>query len=398
MIGALTRRRAEISDVVTAAGRGPVRRRTAGREGQPRGRTRHRAARSADDSRLPRLDHELSADVGTVLGNLVDNAVDAAAGAGGTRGRRTPRAGRRHRLVQVADSGPGVPRRIDEIFQRGYSTKPGDASGRGVGLALVQVVCERRGGSVSVHNDDGAVFTARLPVDDRGPGMTDDPASSRCWWWTTTSWWPRSTPGSSNGPRASGSSASRRPARPRSPRSTRLHPDLVLLDVHLPDISGIDVLRRLRGAGNDVGVMVVTAAREADTVRAAAAAGAAHYLVKPFEYDDLPARLRGVPADPPGAHRCRPRRPGRHRRGLRAAGARTRGAAQGAQRRDRGTPCWPRSTPAARSLPPSAPSRSASPGSAPAATSSTSWPSGRATVRLSTAAAGRPERRYRPAG
>jgi len=72
----------------------------------------------------------------------------------------------------------------------------------------------------------------------------------------------------------------------------RLHPDLVLLDVHLPDISGIDVLRRLRGEGNDVGVMMVTAAREADTVRAAAAAGAAHYLVKPFEFDDLLARLQ----------------------------------------------------------------------------------------------------------
>jgi response regulator of citrate/malate metabolism len=71
----------------------------------------------------------------------------------------------------------------------------------------------------------------------------------------------------------------------------RLSPDLVLLDVHLPDVSGIEVLRRLRGAGNDVGVLVVTAAREADTVRAAAAAGAAHYLVKPFEYGDLAARL-----------------------------------------------------------------------------------------------------------
>jgi response regulator of citrate/malate metabolism len=71
----------------------------------------------------------------------------------------------------------------------------------------------------------------------------------------------------------------------------RLAPDLVLLDVHLPDLSGIEVLRRLRAGGDDVGVVVVTAAREADTVRAAAAGGAAHYLVKPFEYDDLVARL-----------------------------------------------------------------------------------------------------------
>jgi response regulator of citrate/malate metabolism len=71
----------------------------------------------------------------------------------------------------------------------------------------------------------------------------------------------------------------------------RLHPDLVLLDVHLPDITGIEVLRALRAAGNRVGVVMVTAAREADTVRSAAAGGAAHYVVKPFEFDDLRVRL-----------------------------------------------------------------------------------------------------------
>ncbi|WP_210502565.1 response regulator [Nocardioides xinjiangensis] len=76
----------------------------------------------------------------------------------------------------------------------------------------------------------------------------------------------------------------------------RLRPDLVLLDVHLPDISGIDVLRRLRADGDDVGVLVVTAAREADTVRAAASGGAVHYLVKPFDYDDLRVRLESFRA------------------------------------------------------------------------------------------------------
>jgi len=71
----------------------------------------------------------------------------------------------------------------------------------------------------------------------------------------------------------------------------RLRPDLVLLDVHLPDITGIEVLRELRAAGSQVGVVMVTAAREADTVRAAAAGGAAHYVVKPFEFDDLRVRM-----------------------------------------------------------------------------------------------------------
>jgi response regulator of citrate/malate metabolism len=90
----------------------------------------------------------------------------------------------------------------------------------------------------------------------------------------------------------------------------RLRPDLVLLDVHLPDMTGIEVLRRLRADGDDVGVLVVTAAREADTVRAAAAGGAAHYLVKPFDYDDLRVRLESFRAaraalagtDAPGQH------------------------------------------------------------------------------------------------
>ncbi|MBC2933327.1 response regulator [Nocardioides sp. zg-1228] len=76
----------------------------------------------------------------------------------------------------------------------------------------------------------------------------------------------------------------------------RLRPDLVLLDVHLPDMTGIEVLRRLRAGGDDVGVLVVTAAREADTVRAAASGGAVHYLVKPFDYDDLRVRLESFRA------------------------------------------------------------------------------------------------------
>jgi len=71
----------------------------------------------------------------------------------------------------------------------------------------------------------------------------------------------------------------------------RLDPDLVLLDVHLPDLTGLEVLRRLRTEGKDTGVIMITAAREADSVRAALAGGASSYLIKPFEYIDLVARL-----------------------------------------------------------------------------------------------------------
>jgi len=88
-----------------------------------------------------------------------------------------------------------------------------------------------------------------------------------------------------------------------------LAPDLVLLDVHLPDMSGLDVLERLRSEGRNVAVVMVTAERGAAAVRAALHGGALQYLVKPFEYDDLADRLRRVatalaslPADD-GEHR-----------------------------------------------------------------------------------------------
>ncbi|CAG7610955.1 response regulator [Rhodococcus opacus] len=69
------------------------------------------------------------------------------------------------------------------------------------------------------------------------------------------------------------------------------HPDLVLLDVYLPDMSGLDVLQQLRAEGNAVGVIMITAAREIDTVSRALHGGASDYLVKPFDYTQLQEKL-----------------------------------------------------------------------------------------------------------
>ncbi|GFM20974.1 MULTISPECIES: response regulator [Mycobacteriaceae] len=74
------------------------------------------------------------------------------------------------------------------------------------------------------------------------------------------------------------------------------HPELILLDVYLPDMTGLDVLQTLRAAGEGVGVIMITAARELDTVRGALHGGAADYLTKPFEFAQLQAKLAAYAA------------------------------------------------------------------------------------------------------
>ncbi|ATL26630.1 response regulator [Streptomyces formicae] len=78
----------------------------------------------------------------------------------------------------------------------------------------------------------------------------------------------------------------------------RLRPDLVLLDVYLPDMDGIAVLRELRAAEErdparqPVDALFITAARDAEIVQAALRAGALHYLIKPFNQAALQEQLR----------------------------------------------------------------------------------------------------------
>jgi response regulator of citrate/malate metabolism len=71
----------------------------------------------------------------------------------------------------------------------------------------------------------------------------------------------------------------------------RLRPDLVLLDVYLPDMTGLDVLRRLRAGGWPADVIVISAARDVDSIRSALHGGVLHYLVKPFDRRTFEARM-----------------------------------------------------------------------------------------------------------
>ena len=68
-------------------------------------------------------------------------------------------------------------------------------------------------------------------------------------------------------------------------------PQLVLLDLYLPDANGLEALRRLRALAEPPDVFVLSAARDMVSVRTAMQRGALHYLIKPFDFDDLRLRL-----------------------------------------------------------------------------------------------------------
>lgn len=71
-------------------------------------------------------------------------------------------------------------------------------------------------------------------------------------------------------------------------------PELLILDVYLPDEDGISLLRGLAGSGSHPpDCIIITAARDVESVRAAMGLGAIYYLVKPFGFDQLRTQLEG---------------------------------------------------------------------------------------------------------
>jgi len=160
-------------------------------------------------------------------------------------------------------------------------------------LALVSQAVRRHGGRITVENRDGAFFTVYLPVPvttaerlEPAPHMIqvlivdDDFMVARI----HRSLVERVAGFSVVGEAHTGVDA--------LAAVETLRPDLVLLDIYLPDMSGLDVMRKLRERQRpQVDLIAVTAAKDVDTLRAAMHSGVVHYLIKPFSFETLRERL-----------------------------------------------------------------------------------------------------------
>ena len=97
-------------------------------------------------------------DLITIVGNLIDNALDAAAATAAPTVHIAVEATDATLRIAVRDSGAG-PRDGDRVFDLGVTTK--EATGHGIGLALVRQTVTRLGGSIRVL---GSMFEVTLPI------------------------------------------------------------------------------------------------------------------------------------------------------------------------------------------------------------------------------------------
>ena len=231
----------------------------------------------------------------------VNGSTDAAASVGGQAV-----------VLSVSDDGVGIPAEdLDRIFQPFHG---GFAKGAGLGLAIVHRIVTDQGGSIAVHSQAGRGHHHRRHSACRAAGGGRRLAAAQ-----GTPWDSRSISTHATDPPPTPARATDRAARilvvddERSMRELlaivlgregyevvvaengrqaldeleRRPVDLLISDIHMPDMTGLDVLRAAKGMNPDLAGIMVTAFASTETAIEALRMGAYDYIHKPFNVDEL---------------------------------------------------------------------------------------------------------------
>jgi CheY-like chemotaxis protein/anti-sigma regulatory factor (Ser/Thr protein kinase) len=191
--------------------------------------------------------------------------------------------------IRITDNGIGIPpdmlTKIFSLFEQGNAT-PGHArGGLGIGLALVRHLVEMHGGTVRAESkgeNQGSAFTLRLPVVEH---VAEEAAAVNMDSAQTTAWMLEMS-GHKVVQAYDGRNA--------IARANETHPDAIILDIGLPDMSGYDVCRTLRAipAFKNTLIIAQTGLGQQNDRAMTSKAGFDHHLVKPVSMQDF-TRLLG---------------------------------------------------------------------------------------------------------
>jgi PAS domain S-box-containing protein len=204
-------------------------------------------------------------------------------------------------FVTVRDTGVGIPpeqlSQMFELFAQGDRTLARSEGGLGIGLTLARSLAEMHGGSVVARSEGrgrGSEFTVRLPAAraaaDNGPPPTAPPAARLAAARRvlvvddnadTAQGLSRLMAGHGHDVRTCHDGPSALEA------AAEYRPDVVLLDIGLPGMDGLQVARRLREAGSDAFIIAVSGYGQDDDRRRSRDAGIDHHLVKPVDHVTL---------------------------------------------------------------------------------------------------------------
>lgn len=232
-----------------------------------------------------------------VLLNLLMNAIEAMPRGGRLSVGTAATADGGAVAITITDTGTGIPAgALSKVFDPFFSTKAGAT---GLGLTVVQSIVESHGGTIEISSRVGEGTTVRLtwPVATATPAPEEEPPTAPI---LIVDDEPEVATVIAEFLRGRGYNVATAASGADAILSAVTNPPrLVLLDIQMPGMNGLEVLRALRARRVRAPVIMVTAVDDLETGKRALAEGAADFIQKPIDFAYLEQSLMGHTGPPP---------------------------------------------------------------------------------------------------